>query len=513
MENSRLSIRQLNKSFSAPVLRGVELSIAHGEIHAIVGENGAGKSTLVNILAGLLTKDSGELVLDGDSYEPAGPKDAFDAGVSSVSQELSIVGTLSVAENIFLRKLPHIKSVVRRGLLRQQAMRLLGRVGLGHVPPDLPAEKLSLAERQLLELAKALAADCRLLVLDEPTSALAGPQADRLHEVVGELAAAGTSVIYISHRLDDVLHIASRVTILRDGQVVSSAPASSLTVNTMLEQMSGRREPVAADKTELAASDLLALQVENVVTEDLPHPVNFTCREGEIIGIAGLAGSGKSELLEAMFGAAKLAGGRVLCRTSDGLEAIRSASHAVKCGIGYLGADRQSMGLFHGQSVLANITLPGLAKVSSSAGVIDSAEETEVGKVLVADLAIKCAGLNQDFEQLSGGNQQKALIARWIHCDSDIFLLDEPTRGVDVGTKNAIYELLFQLQRRGKTIVVASSEIEELLALSGRILVLSNRKLVKEFRRPDWSETAILAAAFQEFAPKSSAASAPVVQS
>jgi ribose transport system ATP-binding protein len=512
MEDSRLSIRQLNKSFSAPVLQGVNLSLAHGEIHALVGENGAGKTTLVNILAGLLAKDCGEMVLDGANYEPAGPKDAFNAGVSSVSQELSIVATLSVAENVSLRKLPHCNSVIRRRLLREQAINQLERVGLGYVSPDLPAGKLSLAERQLLELAKALAVDCRLLMLDEPTSALAGHQADRLHEVVSDVAAAGTSIIYISHRLDDVLDIANQVTVLRDGQVVSSTPASSLTVGTMMEQMTGRRDLVAAGTTHIATNNSPVLEVENVVTEELPHPVSFSCRGGEIIGIAGLAGSGKSELLEAMFGVANLSSGHVVCRTSDGLEAIRDTSHAVKCGIGYLGADRQTMGLFQGQSVLSNITLPGLARLSSGTGVIDSAREIEVGNVLLAELAIKCADLHQDFEQLSGGNQQKALIARWIHCDSDILLLDEPTRGVDVGTKNAIYTLLFQLQRRGKTIVVASSEIDELLVLSGRILVLSNRKLVQEFSRPDWSEAQILAAAFQEFTPNSSASIAPTVQ-
>ncbi len=504
MEKSLLSINNLNKSFSAPVLKDVNLSIKHEEIHAIVGENGAGKSTLVNILAGLLAKDSGHLFLDGIEYEPSSPADGFAAGISFAAQELSIIETLSVAENIGLRKLPHRKSVIQRDRLDQQAHHLLGLVGLTGISPDTSAEFLSLAERQLLELAKALSIDCRLLILDEPTAALTRPQADHLHGIIKDIAVAGTAVIYISHRLDEVLSVSDTVSVLRDGQVVASAPAHTTSVNDIFEQMSGRIQQDSEKINTVAQANVPLLVVEDLTTDELPHAISFDCHQGEIVGIAGLAGSGRSELLEAIFGLASITGGCVSRCSGTGKTRIKNASHAVSMGVGFLAEDRKSMGIFSGQSVLANMMLPGLTSVSSSLGLVDRALEKSAGADLVSKLAIKCDSLDQDIEQLSGGNQQKALIARWLHCDSDIFLLDEPTRGVDVSTKNAIYDLLFDLQSRGKTVLVASSELEELMTVCSRILVLSDRKLVRVFERDKWSETDILAAAFQEFTENSS---------
>jgi ribose transport system ATP-binding protein len=247
------------------------------------------------------------------------------------------------------------------------------------------------------------------------------------------------------------------------------------------------------------------LEAVGITTAQLPHPVSFVCHSGEIIGFAGLAGSGRSELFEALFGLASLTGGSVNRCTESGNIQIGSASQAVRHGIGFLGEDRQSMGLFSGQSVLTNITFAGLSSVASSLGLVDRKRELAVGASFVEKLAIRCSGPHQNIDQLSGGNQQKALIARWLHRDSQIFLFDEPTRGVDVGTKDAIYELFFEMQSGGKTILVASSEIDELMTICDRILVLSDRKLVKTFERGEWSEAEILAAAFQEFSPKSAA--------
>jgi len=498
-----LSIKNLNKSFATPVLRDVSLSIRHGEIHAIVGENGAGKSTLVNILTGMLRKDSGQIFLDGIEYEANSPANAFAAGVSFAAQELSIIGTLSVAENIGLRKLPHSKSVILREELDQQARDLMKLVGLEGLSPDTLADSLSIADRQLLELAKALAPDCRLLLLDEPTAALTAPQADHLHSIISDLAAAGTSVLYISHRLDDVLSVADVISVLRDGKVVSSVPAHTSTVAAMIEQMTGRNQQRMDRSTAPAQSDIPVLKVEELTTGELPHPISFTCHQGEIIGVAGLAGSGRSELLQALFGLVPGTSGSVARCTGNGEFAVRNASHAVEMGIGFLAEDRKTMGIFSGQSVLANMMLPGISRVSSSFGLIDRVLETDAGAELAAKLQIKCHSLGQDIEQLSGGNQQKTLLARWLNCDSAIFLLDEPTRGVDVATKNAIYELLFEMQCKHKAIIIASSETEELMTVCNRILVLSDRKLVKEFTRGEWSEKDILEAAFQEFTNES----------
>lgn len=501
MEPVRLSVSKLCKSFSTPVLTNINLSVAHGEVHAIVGENGAGKTTLVNILAGLLPKDSGELVLDGDNYEPSNTQDGFAAGISCAMQELSLVGTLSVAENISLKNLPHNKFVLLKDELERRARDALRLIGLEQLSTHTFASALSLADRQLVELAKALSTPCRLLILDEPTSALTKPQSDHLHKLIAELAASGTSVIYISHRLNDVLAVSNTVSILRDGQVISSAPASSLSVPDIMEQMSGRNYQQRANKVQTLQSSETVLQADKITTSELPFPISFSCRKGEIVGIAGLTGAGKSELLSALFGLTPLTAGRVTLDT--GKITIDTASHAVSAGLGYLGEDRQSMGVFAGQSVVANLMVPGISRVASSLGVVDRARERAAGTRLIDQLAIRCASPDQDIAQLSSGNQQKALIARWLHCDSELLLLDEPMRGVDVSTKDAIYDLFAELMGRKKSIVIASGEIDELMQVCTRILVLSDRKLVREFKGSEFSEIDILAAAFQEFTTSS----------
>lgn len=502
MQHARLSINGLCKSFSVPVLKNVELSVLPGEVHAIIGENGAGKSTLVNILAGLLKKDSGEIEIDGVPYSPANPSDGFAAGISCASQELSIIGTLSVAENIALRNLPHVKSIILQDKIDQQAVELLRLVGLDHIAPDVMASTLSLADRQLLELSKALASDCRLLVLDEPTAALTGPQADRLHEIIADISGRGTSVIYISHRLEDVRKISDTVSVLRDGMVVASVATNTLTVPDMIEHMMGRSKQDGQIAPAAVRKKNPLLRVQELSSKELPYPISFDCHAGEIIGIAGLAGSGRSELLQTLFGLLPSTGGRVSRCQKDGEVTIKNARQAVKLGIGFLTEDRKLTGIYSGQSVLTNMMLPGISRLASSTGVINRALEKTRGGALINRLAIKCSGIDQHIDQLSGGNQQKVLIARWMNCESDIFLLDEPSRGVDVGTKDLIYKLLFEMQAQGKAVLLASSEIEELMTVCNRILVLSDRKLVKVFERGEWTEMDILSAAFQEYTAK-----------
>jgi ribose transport system ATP-binding protein len=496
--STRLSISNLDKAFAAPVLIGVNLEIARGEVHAIVGENGAGKSTLVNILAGNLRKDGGEISLDGKIYEPQGPRDSYAAGIACAAQELSSIETLSVAENIALRALPQKKIVIDQRALNAKALRLMQRVGLENVDPTSSTETLSLADRQLLEFAKAISFDCRLLILDEPTAALTAPQADHLHSIVADLAAAGTSIIYISHRLDDVLSVADNVSVLRDGELVVTTATTQTSVPALVEEMTGRNQTTSTERRESASDASVVLDATELTTDDLPHATNLSFKSGEIVGLAGLAGAGRSELLSALFGLVPLTGGTVK-RLNDGEEhAVLNAGQAVRNGIAYLGEDRQSMGLFLGQSLLANMMVPGSDETKILQR-IDHDREKDDGTRLVEKLSIRCNNLAQDVHQLSGGNQKTALIARWLHRDSDILLLDEPTRGVDVGTKNAIYDLLIGLRQKGKTIIMASSEIDELTTVCDRILVLSDRKLVRSFDRNDFSEQEILAAAFSEF--------------
>ena len=499
MADARLVIRDLNKSYASPVLKDVSLSIAAGEIHALVGENGAGKTTLVNILTGLTERDSGDITLDDEPYNPRRPADAFARGVSFTAQELSTVPTLTVAENLQLKNLPSRAGVIQRDRLADAATDALRNVGLESLDSDDRVQDLSVSDRQLLEFAKATFGVPGLLLLDEPTAALAKPEADRLHERTRELADSGVSIIYISHRLDDVLELADRVSVLRDGGLVASGAAGDFSVDSLVQHMAGSLF-TAPDATNREEGGVSLLRVEDITTTTLPHPLNLTVRAREIVGLAGLAGAGRSELLHAAFGLVPLTGGTVSCRRGDGTRSIDNAREAVASGMALVGEDRQSMGLYRGQSVLTNMMLPGAEAQRSDWRLIDPLAEGQAANRLVNRLAIRCKDIEQDIAELSGGNQQKALIARWLHCGSQVYLLDEPTRGVDIATKGTIYALLRELAGRGCGIVLASSEIEELMTVCDRVVVLSDRQIVREFTRPDWSEAEILAAAFSAHA-------------
>ena len=501
MSVTRLAISNLHKSFSVPVLTGVNVNIKAGEVHGLVGENGAGKSTLVNILSGILPYDSGTLHLDGSPYHPHRPSDAFKHGISLAAQELSLIETLSIAENISLRNLPQNKSFIQKAELMKKAEQLMSMIGLEKIDPEKPVGKISLGHRQLVELAKAMAFDSRLLILDEPTAALTELQAERLHQIIRKLANNGTSIIYISHRLEDVLAIANTVSVLRDGRVITSMEAQSLTVNDMIEHMSGEKNKALTKVTmdRSLPKEKPVLRVNKLTTRELPYPVSFDCHAGEIVGIAGLAGAGQTELLETFFGLSRIETGSVSRFIDDSWMEITSPHQAVNLGIGFLPEDRKTQGIFSRHSIKLNMTLPGLKIHAHNLGIINSMEENGAVSELIDKLSVKCIGIEQNIELLSGGNQQKVLVGRWLHNDSDILLLNEPTRGVDINTKYALHDLFRLLVEKGKTMVVVSSEIEELMSLCDRILVLSNRKQVKIFSSNEWDYNAILESAFSEY--------------
>ncbi|MDM3872617.1 sugar ABC transporter ATP-binding protein [Porticoccus sp. W117] len=500
----RLQIHNLHKSFATPVLKGVSLTLQPGEIHALVGENGAGKSTLMNILSGLLPMDQGELLLDGKAYQPVKARDAFNDGVSFVAQELSLLPTLTVAENIGLRHFPRNGASIDRKQLNYRAAKLLKNVGLDWISPDTLTAKLNLSEQQLVEIAKALSTgqdrgSHKLLLLDEPTAALTETQANHLHQIIRDLAKNGASIVYISHRLEDVLQVSDQVSILRDGEVIITEPASKLSVKDMITHMSGREAEDYSISTNSDQGDI-SVDIQKASTSNLVEPISLQCMQGEILGIAGLAGSGRTELLNAIYGIDPLVSGKILCRHRDNeMIEIHSPGQAVNAGIGYLAEERKTQGILSGLPISVNISLPALGRISSPTGLINFKKERQKTENLIQDLAIKCHNPEQTIESLSGGNQQKVLLGRWLFKDSHIFLLDEPTRGIDVGAKNRIYQKLHQLRNQGKCLIVVSSELEELMNTCDRIAVMSNRKLVSTFSRRKWSQDEILEAAFSEY--------------
>ncbi|MCE2392779.1 MAG: sugar ABC transporter ATP-binding protein [Proteobacteria bacterium] len=451
----RIAARRIGKSFATPVLRDVDLEIPAGCIHGLVGENGAGKSTLAKIIVGLERADTGSLALDGRPYRPITAAESRNAGVALCAQELSLVDDLSIAENILLYTSTSAFKRIRRRSAHEKAARALVAIGLD-AGPEVRVSRLSLAEKQLVEIARALATNPRLLVLDEPTSALTAPQSDRLHAILRAEARRGVTVIYISHRLRDVLTICDRVSVLRDGQVRLTESAGALREETLIREMAGADADFDAGRRSIEGTRPVHLRVGKLRSAALPHPISFDCRRGEILGLAGLAGSGRTELLNAILCLDRRTGGSVTIRTASGATEIRNPRHAIRCGIGYVAEDRARDGIFRDRDLAFNVTIAGLGRVADRTGRVVRARETAAVSKLTADLGVTSTGIDQSIRELSGGNQQRLMLARWLHCKSRLLLLDEPTRGVDVAAKLAIHEELVRLRDSGVAVVAVS---------------------------------------------------------
>ncbi len=490
----RVRCAGIGKSYAVPVLTGVDFECLPGEVHALVGANGAGKSTLAKILCGLVRPDAGTMTLDGAPYAPAGKPDAEAAGIHIVHQELNLIGTLTVAENLFLARLPRRLGIVDRRRLRRDACEALARVDLAGLDPDTPVARLGVGVRQQLEIAAALAQRCRLLILDEPTAALMDPQIERLFEHIGRLRAAGVSIVYVSHRMDEIRRIADRVSVLRDGRLVTTRPASELPPGEAVRLMAGRDVDAAAPSTRTPGP--VRLRVRGLSRGGAVRGVSFDAHAGEILGIAGLVGSGRTELLRAIFGADRAeagtvaVGGRLPRR-------FRSPRQAMAAGLAMVPEDRKEQGLLLPCSVRINATLAHLRAFRRWGGRLDGRAEKLAAQQAGAAVDLRCNGVEQPVAELSGGNQQKVLIGRWLMRDAEVYLFDEPTRGVDVAAKTAVHRLLADLARRGKACVVVSSEMEELMALCDRIAVLSQGRLVGTFPRAEFSHRRLLQAAFE----------------
>ncbi len=492
-----LKLSGVSKSFppATRALIAADLEMRAGEVHALLGENGAGKSTLSRIVAGLLAPDAGQMSLQGEPYIPRGRREAQGRGVRMVMQELNLIPTLTIAESIFLDRLPRRLGFIRRTELNARALPLLREVGLGSVDPETPIGALGVGLRQMVEIAAGLSERCDVLILDEPTAALTDEETALLFHSINRLRAAGVAIIYISHRMNEIARIADRVTILRDGAIVATRAAAGLALDEIIRLMVGRELSRAAVRAAQASRTDIALRVAGLRAEPAVRDVSFELHRGEILGFAGLMGSGRTETMRAIFGADAKQAGEIYLGGSSAPESIRSPRDAVRRGIALLTEDRKGQGLLLPWSVRHNITLAAMASVRGTAGWIDAARENADAHRLVETLGIRCSGIDQPVRELSGGNQQKVIIARWLYRDCEILIFDEPTRGIDIGAKFEIYRLLADLAARGKAIIVISSELPELLAICDRIAVLSAGVLVRTFAAREFDPDAIMAAA------------------
>jgi len=475
-----VELRDIEKAYGGvAVLKRANFSLGPGEIHGLVGENGAGKSTLMKILAGEVPRDTGQILWSGQTARIHTRKDAAQLGINMIHQELNLAPHLTVAENLFLGHEPR-----RRGMLdraREAADARTSLEGLGFdLNPLTAVRKLSPAQRQLVEIARAVARATRLVIMDEPTSSLSAKEVDELFSVIRQLQARGTTVIFVTHRLEELAQVADRVTVLRDGETVHEGPMPREDFSGLIKAMVGRdlkdffppRTTQAAEPGKAAA-----LQARNLGRGTDFADVNFSMEHGEIVGLAGLVGAGRTELAEAIFGAAPADRGQIFI---DGKEVtIRSASDAIHHGLAFLTEDRKRTGLALNLSIAQNVTLAHLSAIVRQ-GRLDLGREDQVARGFLDRLRIRATSVNQKVGRLSGGNQQKVVIAKWLFREASILLFDEPTRGVDVGTKAEIYRLMRNLADQGSAILMISSELPEILGMTDRVLVMRNRRLVKE---------------------------------
>jgi ribose transport system ATP-binding protein len=494
-----LQVTRLQKSYNVPVLVDFSFTLERGEVHALVGSNGAGKSTFARILAGLTERDGGDIQLEGHSHNPGSKREAEHAGVIMVLQELNVIRTMSIAENIFLNRLPRRSGFLRFASLHKEARRALERVGLGDVDPSTPAGFLGVGQQQLVEIAGALSQHCRLLILDEPTAALTDPEIEQLFGNIRQLQNEGVGIIYISHRMDEIRRIADRITVMRDGRAVATHQGNNVTPVGLVREMVGHDLP---ERKHQAARPVgkVALRVRNLRAGDQVRDVSFEARRSEILGIAGLIGSGRTETLRAIFGADSKDSGEILVDEQPVI--IRSPADALRVGIGLVPEDRKQDGLLLPQSIRINTTLSTISRYANAGGWLNTRAESKTTETFCARLQVQCSSKEQAVGELSGGNQQKVVIARWLVQDCRILLFDEPTRGIDVASKHTIYQLLRDLAGEGKAVVVVSSDLVELMALCDRLLVMSQGQLTAEFTPDEWTQEKITRAAFSGYLDK-----------
>ena len=490
-----LKVEKVTKGFPGVLaLDQVDFELLPGEVHVVVGENGAGKSTLIKLLSGVYLKDSGQFFLNGKSTEIDSVHRAQDLGISTIYQELNLIPELTVAQNIFLGREPRkeglLKFVVDRKKVLTQSAELLSSLRLEISPDSLVAE-LTVPQQQMVEVAKALSLDARIFIFDEPTATLSDKETEALFKIIRQLKERGIGIIYISHRLEEIWEIGDRVSVLRDGQHIGTLTVKEAEINELIKMMVGRHLEEQFPRHYQEPGDI-ALELINITRKGVLSDINLSVRKGEIVGLAGLVGSGRTELARVIFGIDPFDSGEI--RLFGKNENMDSSVTATRLGLAFLTEDRKNLGLFQTLALRENVSIAAMRRLFPN-GWINAALECKIAQEYVETLRIQTTGLNQRVQNLSGGNQQKVVLAKWLATQAKIFILDEPTRGIDVGAKLEIHRLIDEMVGRGIPVLMISSELPELLNMSDRIYVLHEGKISAEYSRKTATQEKILKSA------------------
>ncbi|MGO5550918.1 sugar ABC transporter ATP-binding protein [Lachnospiraceae bacterium LCP19S3_B12] len=498
MERPIIKLENISKSFfGVTVLKDVKFEVFPGQVNALVGGNGAGKSTLMKILTGVYTKDSGTIWFNGKETTFNNYKDAFQHGIAMIFQEMSSVPTLTVTENIFLNnELLKKNRFLDRPAMRKKAVELLDRLGVD-INPDAVVGELTVGEKQMVEIVKALSSDARILVMGEPTASLSAKEVDKLFQIVENLKKQGIAIIYISHRMNEILSIADKVTVLRDGRIVGELDNQDLKVEAIISYMMGDRGGTSFEwmPPEKEISDQVVLNVEHLDINERVRDISFNLHKGEVIGFAGLLSSGRTEILETLFGIRKPRGG--LIRIDGKPVPVRSVQDAIRSGFGLVPEDRRTQGLVLIHSVKQNLILPILKKMQKGL-FLNKKKINETADFSIKELSVKTDSPNKIINLLSGGNQQKIVISKWLRSDMKILLLDEPTAGVDIGSKKELIATVRKFTDQGNAAIFVSSELQEMMAVCDRIYVLQRGKIINELRHDEIDSEEVLQNAIQQ---------------
>lgn len=491
MEDSLVLMEGIDKSFpGVKALDNCKFQLLKGEIHALIGENGAGKSTLMKILTGVYKKDAGRIFYKGEEINITNPRMARDLGISIIHQELNLMPDLTVAQNIFIGKEPKkcLNLFLDNKEINDKASELLNQMNLS-ISPEEKVENLSVAKQQMVEIAKALSYNSDVLIMDEPTAALTELEIEELFSIIKELKEKGVGIVYISHRMEELKQICDRVTVMRDGSYIDTKNMNEVTIDKIINMMVGRELYVSASE-EITHSDEVVLEVNNLNQGNKVKDVSFKLKKGEILGFAGLMGAGRTEVARAIFGADKKDSGEIILNNKK--IQIKSPKDAVKNGIGYLSEDRKRYGLVLGLDIETNVVMANFSDYINPIGFVKTGKTSKAATESVNELAIKTPGISQEVKNLSGGNQQKVVIGKWLTRDCDILIFDEPTRGIDIGAKGEIYKLLNELASQGKSIIMISSELPEVLRMSHRIIVMCEGRITGELSNEEATQEKIM---------------------